>query len=140
MRRWEFFLVAGMLGMTGPCLRAQTDDAIKVAWQVSLPVDLPPGAGFLCRARILPATGVDPGSGNMQDATSAGEQSGRVVQCAVEVPVWCNEQRTNCAASLSTEVDALEPEASGFRLLRLASDTVPLRPREGTVTPAVLRH
>jgi hypothetical protein len=140
MRRWELLLMAGMLGMAGPSLRAQTDAMIKVAWQVSLPVDLPPGAGYLCRARILWATGVDPGRGNAQSATSAGEQNGQVVQCAVEVPVWCNARRASGAAWLSTEVDALEPEASGFRLLRLAAETVPLRPRDVPVTPAVLPH
>ncbi len=140
MRRWEFLLVAGMLGMTSPSLRAQRDAMVKVAWQVSLPVDLPTGAEFLCRARILPALGVNSGNGNEHGATSAGEQSGRVVQCAVEVPVWFNEHRANGATWLSTEVDALEPEASGYRLLRLAADKVPLWPREGAVTPALLRH
>jgi hypothetical protein len=62
---------------------------------------LPPGAIYVCRARIMPDTGAtQPPAGS---SNSAGNQS----ECALEVPFAWQANRPQPVATLSYEVDAV---------------------------------
>jgi hypothetical protein len=140
MRRWDFFLVAGMLGMLCTGLQGQAGTVVQAVWQVRLPADLPVGAMVLCRAKVMPGVGDALRSGIMPAGTADGERSGTVVRCAVEVPVWWNERQKSNGAWLSTEVDAVESTPDGQKLLRLAvEDAIPLQVADGGAAPVSLR-
>ena len=77
---------------------------------------LPPGAIYVCRARIMP------GASTEQPAKGSGNNAG----CALEVPFAWQANRPQPAATLSYEVDAVGTDG---RVLRSVS-------REGLPLPA----
>jgi hypothetical protein len=140
MRRWDFLLVAAMLGMTGAGVQAQTGPVLRVEWQASLPANLPPGSLLLCRAKIVPGVGRDIGSEESSEASAAGVNNGAKVDCAVEVPVG-QAVRSPGVARLSVEVDAVSPSAAGPQMMRLVlAEDVPARPAWGSALRVSLQR
>ncbi len=79
---------------------------------------LPPGAIYVCRARIMPGV----------NASEPAKGSGNEAGCAVEVPFVWNSGHPQPSATVSYEVDAISTEG---RVLRTVV-------REGVALPAAV--